>query len=616
MNNKYILRIFLCFLLVTTTGCIQFLPDGLLGGNDNSGDTSINASVEVSGGEVEIVDSGNANTIYLRGGGDDEQVLEEGDTASVEDGDLIVGEINGEEQLIQRVEIEQDNQNNNQDDNQNDSEELPTFGKPGDGQDERSPQTTDSSTYLNISPNMDWIVVSSEGNGHYSNIQTAIDSSPPYSTIVVREGIYNENVVINKEIDLIGLKGAILEGTGDEVGIQIEEKDITIDGLEIRGYEVGINTNKNYGEINLNNLNINNVERGVIVNNNYGYWKLENTRISNFQYNGISVDDDYGRFSIENVYFSNSSGIGLSVYSNRRSQNLKYLSFNNISEPVVLSGGNDINIQESWIPNDSLLGSCQSVTCDGKVTKDIYKNNKWLESDIQEVDTNEIHFVDTNIQSIIDRASEGDIIVLNGDTSSFSVGKDVKIIGNNNPSITGSEGENCITIENNASPIIQNVQLSGCSAGIESRGSGSWKLIDSVIEAEYQGILAIESTGNWEVWDSAIINSKVGVHASSSQGSWAVFDSTISGHENVGFMLSRYSGDGLVRYSKITQNNVDVRAISDSGVRAAMQRNWWGNEMTQTAGSIVNSNIKCNIAGCLDKKQLYYYDDFSGVHGE
>ena len=48
------------------------------------------------------------------------------------------------------------------------------------------------------------IIVAQDGNGDYENIQDAIDNADEGDTIRVYEGLYSENVVVDKTVSLAG----------------------------------------------------------------------------------------------------------------------------------------------------------------------------------------------------------------------------------------------------------------------------------------------------------------------------------------------------------------------------------------------------------------------------
>ena len=71
---------------------------------------------------------------------------------------------------------------------------------------------------------------------HFPTIQEAINAASDGNTIVVRNGTYHENVVVNKSISLLGedRKNTVIDGGGAGTVIQVDSDNVTISGFEIR----------------------------------------------------------------------------------------------------------------------------------------------------------------------------------------------------------------------------------------------------------------------------------------------------------------------------------------------------------------------------------------------
>lgn len=132
---------------------------------------------------------------------------------------------------------------------------------------------------------------------NFQTIQEAIDDidTKDGHTIQVNNGIYHENVIINKSINLRGLNrhNTIIDGGGNGNVLNITVDQVNVNGLKIQnsGYQnSGIIINSNY-----NNINWNNIE-----NNWYGVliWYSSNNSI---KANKISKNE-FGILVFNSIY--------------------------------------------------------------------------------------------------------------------------------------------------------------------------------------------------------------------------------------------------------------------------------------------------------------------------
>ncbi len=141
------------------------------------------------------------------------------------------------------------------------------------------------------------IYVDISGEGNYSSIQSAIDEAEPGDTIFVKNGVYYENIVIDKSIILIGENNTntIIDGRSAGNVIKLNSNNIIIQNFTIQNSGIyfpncGVNITSKY----------NNIINNIIKNNLYGiilYGSLNNTIINNI----IKENKNCG------IYISNSS---------------------------------------------------------------------------------------------------------------------------------------------------------------------------------------------------------------------------------------------------------------------------------------------------------------------
>lgn len=167
--------------------------------------------------------------------------------------------------------------------------------------------------------------VSIEGKGNYSSIQDAINSASDNDTIFVSNGIYFENIIITKPVQLIGedKNTTIINGNGSSDIVDISTDYVKISsftitngsqrtaGIRIRSNyntisNCNISSNKNYGlyldatpESKNNIINFN-----TFFNNNYGLY-TENAKTNNITSNTFTHNTLYS------LYFTGSSNDNL-----------------------------------------------------------------------------------------------------------------------------------------------------------------------------------------------------------------------------------------------------------------------------------------------------------------
>jgi nitrous oxidase accessory protein len=156
------------------------------------------------------------------------------------------------------------------------------------------------------------IYVDDNGSANYKNIQDAINAYPDNYTIFVYSGIYYENIVINKTINLMGEDAAttIIDGndTGDVIYI-FEGGKANISGFTIKKSGInaaGISIHSNNNTISGNNIS----------DNSYGIFSSY-SQYNNFSQNTLLSNSAYGMYLnsvsdsviFDNVFSFNSCGL-------------------------------------------------------------------------------------------------------------------------------------------------------------------------------------------------------------------------------------------------------------------------------------------------------------------
>ena len=80
------------------------------------------------------------------------------------------------------------------------------------------------------------LYIGGSGPGNYSTIQDAIDMASVGDTVFVYSGLYYENLIVNKTIDLIGInkETSIIDGNGSGDVVKITSDFVNIKGFTIQ----------------------------------------------------------------------------------------------------------------------------------------------------------------------------------------------------------------------------------------------------------------------------------------------------------------------------------------------------------------------------------------------
>lgn len=123
------------------------------------------------------------------------------------------------------------------------------------------------------------LYVGGSGEGNYSSIQDAIDNASRGDTIYVYSGIYYENIVVDKSINLIGEDRnlTIIDGNLNEVYVlRITTDWVNVSEFTIKNGGDGIEVFSNHNTINDNiltdnilyGISFNNIHDNIIIGNN------------------------------------------------------------------------------------------------------------------------------------------------------------------------------------------------------------------------------------------------------------------------------------------------------------------------------------------------------------
>jgi parallel beta-helix repeat protein len=164
-----------------------------------------------------------------------------------------------------------------------------------------------------------WLYVGGSGPGNYTRIQDAIDNASDGDTIIVFNGTYHEDILVDKQLYLRGINLPILTAK-DFYVLSIEANNCTIDNFKIPLWDNGVDIHSHYNVI--KNCSI--TSRFRIVNSSYNY--LFNNKISS---QGIEVisNSNNNNISSNNISYTSTARTRYGIYI---SNSMNNMIFNNI----------------------------------------------------------------------------------------------------------------------------------------------------------------------------------------------------------------------------------------------------------------------------------------------
>ncbi len=220
------------------------------------------------------------------------------------------------------------------------------------------------------------LTVDDDGGADYTNIQDAIDNATKGDTVRVYDGLYEEDVVVDKTIDLIGngTETTTIDGSGWGDVVQIAANWVNTSGFSVTGSgaypDAGIKIVSNFNTVVNNscsgnavgigldhdsagntlarNICSSNAGNGIVLDNADGNTITDNACISN-GYDGIYLVTSGDNTITGNICNDGIYGIGLDNGSNGNT-----LSSNTCSNNI----GNGIALEDRCSDNALTLNTC------------------------------------------------------------------------------------------------------------------------------------------------------------------------------------------------------------------------------------------------------------------
>jgi len=426
--------------------------------------------------------------------------------------------------------------------------------------------------------------VDNEGDGNYTKIQNAIDNSSDGDTILVYSGIFHENIIVDKELFIIGIdheldigndKGKpLIYGDNKDATIEVKADNCTIKGLNIKNGNIGIKififSNNVIANNNITNNGLgillaadsinNNISNNYIANNKGGLVKkggiilnyvsdnivYKNIFLNNAMNRGVFVDHGYRNQIIDNIFLENDiicvfSGFDHKIINNSINSNIEVLSNNITLQNNKIKHGVYLRFKvqnEHIITNNSAQGK---PICFYKDQKDIF-----VPDDVAQV------------------------IMLNCSNCSISNIKITNIIEavniKNSKNILISKNDisycynNGIFIENSNQVNISKNKISYCynpyydlGYGINIVHSNNNEISNNNISNIRNNGIHLSNSGNNTIFNNRIWQNEGGIFLAASDTN-SIYDNTILENFGYGIQLWTYS----------TKNNIFQNNIKDN----------------------------------------------------
>jgi parallel beta-helix repeat protein len=384
----------------------------------------------------------------------------------------------------------------------------------------------------------------------YPTIQQAINAATTGSTILVANGTYFENLIIDKTISLIGESkySTVIDANNSVTALQVNANSVSITGFTIKNAasyamlfnnssfaEIQDNTIENSGNgVCFNNSIQNNVTDNLIIGNTQDGIQLFGTAtIAN---NTIKSNGEYGL----NINFSFANIVGNTLESNKYGIGLSY------------SGG-------SILRNNRLLDNTRNFSIDGEELSDY----------LQDIDDS-----NTANEKTIQYLTNQRDTTINQDT--YPNMSYVGIINCTNVHVANlslaDNGEG-ILVAFTQNSTIENVSFKNNFVGAKCVGCQNVNITKVTFDNNYRGIELLSHCSNVEISESYLVNNIANLGETSVRlincSHVTIRGNTLIGYPNA-FCL-RQSSDNTLFHNNIINNSLPVSA-DDS------PRNSWDNE--------------------------------------
>jgi len=291
----------------------------------------------------------------------------------------------------------------------------------------------------------------------YSSINTAIDNALPHDVIVIEAGVYDENLLIDKDLTLAGAVGEKVVVTTSNKG----EPLIAIGPSDVR--------------VEIRNLTISG-SSGPPADTD-----------SNFFPDGILVKGQ-GKLELLNVIISSNSGSGIRLL-NETEVNIVNSSLAHNGNAGYLSGMSKLFVENSRISGNGLVLWGDTVA---SISDSTLSNHNNISLELR--DSSKLSVINSKIGTCETCILLTDNSFMDLDRSSVEdAGDGIRLLKTSNVAVSKSE-------------------LSGCTSGIDIRGNAVASIIDTKITSNDHGI-SLFDMASLEVRNCRVAVNDIGIRA-------------------------------------------------------------------------------------------------------